>query len=194
MSALEKTRLAPERSTPRASINASLISPPCAPAFMRKRPADRAGHAAQEREAVHARLCGGLGDERVRRGRPRDEAAVVQGLDCAERPAAEADDDAGDAAVAHDEVRAEADRRDRRLARQRRPENRRDRPRRPAKTGPGPGRRRETTWSRASGALAARRPRSRGARAFSSSTMSGNRMGSAPLQALSSAASSPGSA
>ena len=83
-----------------------------------QRPADRTGHASQERQAVDARPCGGLGDELVGRSRSRHDAAAVQDLDCAEGPAAEADDDAGHAAVAHDEVRAEADCRDRRLARQ----------------------------------------------------------------------------
>ena len=48
----------------------------------------------------------------------RDDAAIVLDLDSAEGPAAEPDDEAGYSAVAHDEVRAEADRRDRDPGRQ----------------------------------------------------------------------------
>ncbi len=81
-------------------------------------PADRAGHAAQERQAIDARYCGGLGDIKVRRRSAGDDARAVHDLDRAEGPAAEPDDEPGHAAVAHDEVRAEADGRDRDLARE----------------------------------------------------------------------------
>ena len=85
-----------------------------------QRPADRTGHAAQEREALDARLCRGLGDILVGRGGAGDDATIVRNLDRAEGPAAEPYDEARNSAVTYDEVRAEADRRDRDLARQRR--------------------------------------------------------------------------
>ena len=80
--------------------------------------ADRTGHAAQERQAIDARDCGGLGDIKVRRRGPDDDAGAVHDLDRAEGSAAEPDDEPRDAAVAHDEVRAEADGRNWDLARE----------------------------------------------------------------------------
>ena len=84
--------------------------------------ADRAGHAAQERQPVDAGFRRGLGDLRVQRGGAGDHPIVVRRFDGAEGAAAEPDDDAVDAAVAHDQIGAEADRRDRDLGGQRRAE------------------------------------------------------------------------
>ena len=74
-----------------------------------QRAADRARHAAQEREAVDPRLRRRLGHGRVERGGAGDHAMVRRRLDRAESAAAEADHDAAHAAVAHDEVGADAD-------------------------------------------------------------------------------------
>ena len=83
-----------------------------------QRAADRAGDAAKEREARDAGVGGGARDLHVGRAGAGADARAVLDRDLAEGPAAEADDDAGDAAVAHDQVRAEADGRDGNLARQ----------------------------------------------------------------------------
>ncbi len=69
-----------------------------------KRPADRAGHAAQEGEAVDAGLGGGLRHALVRRGRAGDDLALGRELDRAEGSPAKADDDPFNAAIPHDEV------------------------------------------------------------------------------------------
>ena len=81
-------------------------------------PADRTGHAAQERQAIDASDCGGLGDILVRRRSSDNDAVAIHDLDRAESPAAEPDDEPSDAAIAHDEVRAEPDGRHRDLARE----------------------------------------------------------------------------
>ena len=60
-----------------------------------------------------------LVDELVRRSSPRDDAEVIHDLDRVEGSSAKADHDAFDAAVAHDEVRAESYRRERDRERQR---------------------------------------------------------------------------
>ncbi len=83
-----------------------------------QRAADRAGHAAKEGEAVDPRLGGGARDLRVERRRAGDHAEVGRRLDRAERLAAQADHHAANAAVADDEIGAEADDRDGNLARQ----------------------------------------------------------------------------
>ncbi len=71
--------------------------------------ADRAGHAAQESEAVDAGVGGRARNLGVERGGAGDDAKSGPCLDRAEGAAAEPDHHAGNAAVAHDEVRADAD-------------------------------------------------------------------------------------
>ena len=80
---------------------------------------DRPGNAAQELEAGDARGRRRLGDELVGRGGACDDAEVIHDVDRVEGSSAKTDHDAFDAAVAHDEVRAESDRRDRDRERQR---------------------------------------------------------------------------
>ena len=81
-----------------------------------QRPADGAGNAAEEREPGDRRLLGGAADLHVgHRGAGADAAAVLD-LHLAEA-AAEPDDDARHAAVAHDQVGAEPDDGDRNLGR-----------------------------------------------------------------------------
>ena len=70
--------------------------------------ADRAGNAAIEFEAGDARLGRRTGQANVGRRRSRRHLKVRRCRDLAKRLAAEPDDDAGNAAVANDEVRAEA--------------------------------------------------------------------------------------
>ena len=82
-----------------------------------QRPADRAGDAAKEGEPRDRRLLRGTADLHVgHRGAGADAGARFD-LDLAEA-AAEPDDDAGHAAVAHDQVGAEPDHRDGNLGRQ----------------------------------------------------------------------------
>ena len=81
-------------------------------------PADRAGHAAQERQTIDAGDCGGLGDVLVRRRGADDDAGAVHDLDGAEGAAAKPDDEPRYTAIAHDEVRAETDGGDGDLARE----------------------------------------------------------------------------
>src|SRR6266850_527350 len=82
MSALLKTCLAPSRPMPTASIRTSLVSLPLAPAFIR--------HALVERSRARADDIAGSGR-------------------LAERPRRQADHHARHAAVAHDQVGADAD-------------------------------------------------------------------------------------
>ena len=118
MSAFENARLAPSRSTPRASISASLISPPCAPAFMCRAPPIEPGtprkKASPSTPAFAAALAtnwSGAAAPATRRQPSRISIAPNA------RPPSRMTTPAN-AAVAHDEIRAEADRRDRRLARE----------------------------------------------------------------------------
>ena len=75
--------------------------------------ADRAGNAAQELEPGDPGVAGGRGDEDAARAAAAAELVAGQDFDLRER-LAEADDHAGHAAIADDEVGAEAERHDRR--------------------------------------------------------------------------------
>ena len=108
---MAKTRFAPARSMPRASTRHVRDLAAMRAGVHPQRAADRAGHAAQEGEAVDSRFRRGARDLRVERRRAGDHAMVRRRLDRAERLAAEPDHHAAHAAVAHDEVGAEADRR-----------------------------------------------------------------------------------
>ena len=74
MSAFEKTRLTPERSTPCASISTSLVSPPWAPAFMRSAPPIDPGTPRKKARPSTPARRGRLGDELVGRSCARDHA------------------------------------------------------------------------------------------------------------------------
>ncbi len=68
-SATVNSTISPLRLTPRAETRTSLVSPPWAPAFIRKRAADGAGNAAQKGQAVDAGLGRDFGDAHVGRRR-----------------------------------------------------------------------------------------------------------------------------
>ncbi len=74
-----------------------------------QRAADRAGHAAQEGETVDARLRRGARHLRVERRGAGDDAAIRPRFDRAEPFASQANHQAAHAAVAHDQVGADAD-------------------------------------------------------------------------------------
>ena len=80
--------------------------------------ADRAGNAAVEFEAGDPRLGRRVGEPDIRRRGAGREPMIADRLDRTERLAAEAEHDAGDAAVADDDIRGQADRRDGNLRRQ----------------------------------------------------------------------------
>ena len=84
---------------------------PVGAAVHAQRAADRARNAAQEREPRDAGLLRGLRDAQVRRGRAGAHAIAWLDRDLVEA-APEPDHDARHAAVAHDQVGAEADDRD----------------------------------------------------------------------------------
>src|ERR1700761_1281275 len=80
--------------------------------------ANRARHAAVKFKTCNARLRRRLGENGVRRRRAYGDGTILPRFDARESLAAETDDEAGHAAVAYDEIGAEADRRDRDFARQ----------------------------------------------------------------------------
>ena len=90
---------------------------PIGAAVHAQRAADRARNAAQEREPGDAGLLRGLGDAQIRH-RGSGAHAMVRFDPCFVEAAPEPDHDTCNAAVAHDQVRAEADDRDGNLARQ----------------------------------------------------------------------------
>ena len=112
--------------------------------------ADGAGNAAQEGEAINASLRRRPRRLHVGHGGSCTQAVVGQDLDLAKGLAAEANDNAGHAAIAHDQVGAQPDHRHRDLARQMREKIgevrfvrwREKRLRRPAHAKPGIGRER----------------------------------------------------
>ena len=74
-----------------------------------KRSANGAGNATVKRQSVDARLRGGARETHVGNRRAHAQAMVGQDGDFPKRLAPKPDDDAGHAAVAHDQVRAKPD-------------------------------------------------------------------------------------
>ena len=143
--ALANVRTAPARSTPRASISDILGLAAVGAGVHAQRAADRAGNAAQECKAVDPGLRRGARDPHVGRrgaGDRRDDRRVVSIAPNALPPSRITTP--AHAAVAHDEIGAEADDGDGDFGGQRGRANRRGRPRRRAKQNLAPGRRRET--------------------------------------------------
>ena len=134
MSAGSKIRRLPWRSTPRAATEDIFRLAAMGAGIHAQSAAERARNAAQEGQTIDAGIGRGARDLRVgHRGAGTDALACFD-RDFAEASAAEPDDDAGDAAVANDEIGAEPDDGDRNIAGRAARENRRDRLRRPART------------------------------------------------------------